>query len=219
MPFRKKNPKKMILMAGLQGLVIGVVGVLLFGLLLNIANDRKVEGEASGDKNNTEKPATENGKETGGEKVETSAEPSLTFKAKQYGMFSTKESAISFMAVEPSLERAGIVQAEGQFYIWSDLYVKETAAVSTEALPSFIKNFYVSTSSCENPKVKNMMTLLTEENLSKNFFDSIASKEKYPDDLATIVQAITTFSDSPSVIRLHVFTHYLEQNDCVKLNF
>lgn len=218
MPFRKKNPKKMILMAGLQGLVIGVVGVLLFGLFLNMANDRKVEGEAKEDEK-VEKPTTENGKETGGEKVETSTEPSLTFKAKQYGMFSTKESAISFMAVEPSLERAGIVQAEGQFYIWSDLFVSETAAVSTEALPSFIKNFYVSTSSCENPKVINMMTLLAEENLSKNFFDSIASKENYPDDLATIVQAVTTFSDSPSVIRLHVFTHYLEQNDCVKLNF
>ncbi|MER2263265.1 MAG: hypothetical protein ABS934_14765 [Psychrobacillus sp.] len=218
MPFRKKNPKKMILMAGLQGLVIGVVGVLLFGLFLNMANDRKVEGEAK-EEENVEKPTTENGKESGGEKVETSTEPSLTFKAKQYGMFSTKESAISFMAVEPSLERAGIVSAGGQFYIWSDLFVNETAAVSTEALPSFIKNFYVSTSSCENPKVKNLMTLLTEEKLSKNFFDSIASKENYPDDLATIVQAVTTFSDSPSVIRLHVFTHYLEQNDCVKLNF
>ena len=218
MPFRKKNPKKVILMAGLQGLIIGVVGVLLFGLFLNMANDQKVEGEVK-ENEKVEKPTTEKGKDSGGDKVETSTEPSLTFKAKQYGMFSTKESAISFMAVEPSLERAGIVQAGGQFYIWSDLFVNETAAVSTEALPSFIKNFYVSTSSCENPKVKNIMTLLTEENLSKNFFDSIASKDNYPDDLATIVQAITTFSDRPSVIRLHIFTHYLEQNECVKLNF
>lgn len=218
MPFRKKNPKKMVLLAGLQGLVIGVVGVLLFGLFLNMANDRKLEGEGK-EKNETETPVT--GKENApeGDKIDVSANPSLTFKARQYGMFSTKESAISFLAVEPSLERAGIVQAEGQFYIWSDLYVNEASAVSSEALPSFVKNFYVSTSACENPKVKNLMTLLTEENLSKNFFDSIASKDKYPEDLATIVQAVTTFSDNPSVIRLHVFTHYLEQNNCVKLSF
>ena len=63
------------------------------------------------------------------------------------------------------------------------------------------------------------MNILQEDNISKNFFDSIAKKEDYPDDLMTIVQAVSTFSDVSSVMRLHVFTHYLEQNSCVKLNF
>ena len=39
------------------------------------------------------------------------------------------------------------------------------------------------------------MELIQEEKLTKNFFESIAKKEDYPDDLMEIVQAISAFSD------------------------
>ena len=42
---RRSNTRKKVILAGVQGLIIGVVGVLLFGLILNLANDKKVKSE------------------------------------------------------------------------------------------------------------------------------------------------------------------------------
>lgn len=214
MPLRRRNPRKKIILAGVQGLVIGVVGVLLFGFILNFANDKKIETAKEEEKVNT--PAKE-----GENKIEAAADGLLTFHAKQYGMFSSKESAISFMATQPTLEKAGIVQVDNQFFVWSDLFLNDTppAGQTNAALPSFTKNLFVSTKACEDPKVKKVINILQEDNLSKNFFDSIAKKEDYPDDLMTIIQALTTFSDVSSVMRLHVFAHYLEKNQCIELSF
>lgn len=212
MPIRRRNPRKKIILAGVQGLIIGVVGVLLFGFILNLANDKKVEVAKEEDTTPTAEQSTDG-------KIEATADGTLSFHVKQYGMFSSKESAISFMATQPSLEKAGIVQVENQFFVWSDLFLNDVPTPQTEALPSFNKNILVSTSGCEDPKVKKMINILQEDNISKNFFDSIAKKEDYPDDLMTIVQAVSTFSDVSSVMRLHVFAHYLEKNNCVKLSF
>ncbi|TQR14830.1 hypothetical protein [Psychrobacillus soli] len=212
MPIRRRNPRKKIILAGVQGLIIGVVGVLLFGFILNLANDKKVEVAKEEDTT----PAAE--QSTDG-KIEVAADGTLSFHAKQYGMFSSKESALNFMATQPTLEKASVVQVENQFFIWSDLFLNDAPTTQTEALPSFTKKVLVSTSGCENPKVKKVMNILQEDNISINFFDSIVKKEDYPDDLMTIVQAVSTLSNVSSVMRLHVFTHYLEQNTCVKLNF
>ena len=212
MPIRRRNPRKKIILAGIQGLVIGVVGVLLFGFILNLANDKKIEVAKEEDTT----PAGEQSKEG---KIEVAADGALSFHVKQYGMFSSKDSAISFMATQPSLERAGIVQVENQFFVWSNLFLNDVPTPQTESLPSFNKTVFVSTSGCEDPKVKKIMNILQEDNISKSFFESIAKKEDYPDDLMTIVQAVSTFSDVSSIMRLHVFTHYLEKNSCVKLSF
>lgn len=213
MPFRRRNPRKKIILAAIQGLVIGVIGVLIFGFILNFTNEKKVENEEEITAPSTAKEEEE------GEKVEVAAEALLSFKAKQYGMFTTKDSAIDFMATEPTLVKASIVQVENQFFVWSELFVNDVPASQQEALPTFIKNLYISTKGCEDPKVKKIMAVLQEENISKNFFDSIVKKEDYPDDLTSIVQAVSTFSDVSSVMRLHVFSHYLDQNRCVELSF
>ncbi|WP_144513961.1 hypothetical protein [Bacillus sp. FJAT-22090] len=213
MPLRRRNPRKKIILAGVQGLVIGVVGVLLFGFILNFANDKKIETAKEDEKVTTQKKEEE-------KKIEAAADGLLSFHVKQYGMFSSKESAVSFMATQPTLEKAGIVKVENQFFVWSDLFMNDVPATGqTEALPSFTKNLFVSTKGCEDPKVKKIINILQEDNLSKNFFDSIAKKEDYPDDLMTIIQAVSTFSDVSSVMRLHVFSHYLEKNPCIELSF
>lgn len=209
MPIRRRNPRKKIILAGIQGLIIGVVGVLLFGFILNLSNDKQVE--------TAKEDITEPAKEV--DKVEVAADVKLSFKARQYGMFSTKESAISFMATEPTLQKASIVQVGNQFFIWSDLFVNDVSSVQTDVLPSFIKNLYVSTKGCEDPKVKKIINSLQEDNISKNYFDSIAKKEDYPDDLTSIIQAVSAFSDISSIMRLHVFSHYIDQNRCVELSF
>ncbi len=215
MPIRRRNsPKKLILLAGAQGVIIGVVGVLLFGLLLNLANEKE-----AAQKEEDKSPETIVDTKDPDKTVEVVAAPNLSFKARQYGMFTTKESAMSFMSTEPSLAKAGIVQIEGKFYVWSDVFVSEAPAIQQEELPSFIKTFYVSTSSCENAQVQKVFTALNEESISKNYFDSLPDKEVYPEDLPGIVQAISTFSSSASVMRLHLFTHYLEKNNCIKLSF
>lgn len=212
MPIRRRNPRKKIILAGVQGLIIGVVGVLLFGFILNLANDKKVEVIKEEDTTPIAEQSTDG-------KIEVAADGALSFHVKQYGMFSSKESAISFMATQPTLEKAAIVQVENQFFVWSDLFLNDVPTTQTEALPSFTKNVFVSTSGCEDPKVKKLVNILQEDNISKSFFESIAKKEDYPDDLMTIVQAVSAFSDVSSVMRLHVITHYLEKNDCVKMSF
>lgn len=209
---RRNNTRKKVILAGIQGLIIGVVGVLLFGLLLNLANDKKAESEET----EITKPKDEDKKVEVTGKVE---EKSLPFQAKQYGMFTSKESAIAFIGSQPSLTKASIFQVENQFFVWSDLYVTTIPTQEAEVLPTFIKSLYVSTDSCDDPKVIKVMELIQQENLSKKFFESIEKKEDYPDDLMEIVQAISAFSEVPSVMRSHIFSHYVATNNCLKLNF
>lgn len=214
MPFRRRNTRNKVILAGLQGLIIGVVGVLIFGFLLNLSNDKKVEEAEQNGQVST--PTTVNEKI---DKIEVNADITLPFKAKQYGVFTTKESAIAFISEQPSLQKASIVNVNDQFYVWSKLFVDEVSTSDSENLQTFIKPLYISTKSCENPKMKNMINILQEEKLSKNYFDTLAKKEEYPEDMLSIVAAISTFSEDPAVIRLLVLTHYLEQNNCLKLNF
>ncbi|MCZ8533036.1 hypothetical protein [Psychrobacillus psychrodurans] len=209
---RRNNTRKKVILAGIQGLIIGVVGVLLFGLLLNLANDKKAESEET----EITKPKDEDKKVEVTGKVE---EKSLPFQAKQYGMFTSKESAIAFIGSQPSLAKASIFQVENQFFVWSDLYVTTIPTQEAEVLPTFIKSLYVSTDSCDDPKVIKVMELIQQENLSKKFFESIEKKEDYPDDLMEIVQAISAFSEVPSVMRSHIFSHYVATNNCLKLKF
>ncbi|MEI4769412.1 hypothetical protein WAX74_07105 [Psychrobacillus sp. FJAT-51614] len=211
MPIRRRNPRKKVILAGIQGLVIGVVGVLLFGFILNMSNEKKVEEQEQ-----VSSPAIEEEQE---EKIEVTGEAALPFKAKQYGMFTSKDSAMSFISTQPSLEKASIVRVGNEFYVWSELFVNEVSTSEGEVLPTFLKTINISANACADPKVKNIINILQEEKLSKNYFDSIAKKEDYPEDMMNIVTAVSTFSDISSVIRLHVLTHYLELNDCVKLNF
>lgn len=209
---RRNNTRKKVILAGIQGLIIGVVGVLLFGLLLNLANDKKAESEET----EITKPKDEDKKVEVTGKVEGK---SLPFQAKQYGMFTSKESALAFIGSQPSLAKASIFQVENQFFVWSDLYVTTIPTQEAEVLPTFIKSLYVSTDSCNDPKVIKVMELIQQENLSKKFFESIEKKEDYPDDLMEIVQAISAFSEVPSVMRSHIFSHYVATNNCLKLNF
>ena len=209
---RRSNTRKKVILAGVQGLIIGVVGVLLFGLILNLANDKKVKSEEVKITTPTEEK----------DKVEATSEvegKSLPFQAKQYGMFTSKDSAMSFIGSQPSLAKASVFQVGNEFFVWSDLYVTTIPTQEAEVLPTFVKSLYVSTNTCDDPKVKKVIDLIQQENLTKNFFESIAKKEDYPADLMEIVQAILAFSDSPSILRMHVFSHYASTNNCIKLNF
>ena len=112
---RRNNTRKKVILAGIQGLIVGVVGVLLFGLILNLANDEKVESEEVEITTPTDDE----------EKVEVTGKvegKSMPFQAKQYGMFTTKESAMAFTGTQPSLAKASIFQVGNEFFVWSDLY-------------------------------------------------------------------------------------------------
>ncbi|MFF2755057.1 hypothetical protein ACFVR1_15060 [Psychrobacillus sp. NPDC058041] len=214
MPIRRRNSRNKVILAGIQGLIIGVVGVLLFGFLLNLSNVKNnEEAEQNGQVSTPPKVDEKN------DKIEVSADITLPFKAKQYGVFTTKESAIAFISEQPSLQKASIVNVNNKFYVWSKLFVDEVSTSDSENLQTFIKPLYISTKGCEDPKMKNIINVLQEEKLTKNYFDSLAKKEEYPEDLMSIVAAVSAFSEDSAVIRLLVLTHYLEQNSCLKLNF
>ncbi|QFF99565.1 hypothetical protein PB01_12390 [Psychrobacillus glaciei] len=214
MPIRRRNSRNKVILAGIQGLVIGVVGVLLFGFILSLSNEKKVA-----DPEQVSTPPKVEEKIDEIDKIEVSADGALPFKAKQYGMFTTKESAFAYISEQPSLQKASIVNVNDQYYVWSKLFVNEVSVSENESLPTFIKPLSISTKGCEDPKTKNIINLLQEDKLSKNYFDALEKKEGYPDDLMSVVAAISTFTDDSAVIRLLILTHYLEQNDCLKLSF
>ena len=132
---------------------MGLLGFYLFGLILNLANDKKVKSEEV----EITTPKDEEQKVEVIGKVEAK---SLPFKAKQYGMFTSKESAIAFIGTQPSLAKASIFQVGNEFYVWSDLYVTTIPTQEADVLPTFIKSLYVSTNSCEDPKVIKVMELI-----------------------------------------------------------
>ena len=131
---RRSNTRKKVILAGIQGLIIGVVGVLLFGLILNLANDKKVESEEVKITTPTEEK----------DKVEATSEvegKSLPFQAKQYGMFTSKESAMSFIGSQPSLAKASIFQVGNEFFVWSDLYVTTDTDARSRGTAYLYKKF------------------------------------------------------------------------------
>ena len=191
--------KSAVLRALLYGALSGMVGVMLFILLLKL-------------------PA-----ETGGELVPTNNQQEQTsqqeqFYARQYGVYSTMEGAAAFIGTAPSLNKAAIVQVAEQYFIWGSV-AREKAADAKQTVPSSFYKAFTLESSCPQQPFLQLPSTLKDDKWLKNFFEGDAKEESLPEDWATLIPEVQKLSDDVEVIRLHVLNHYYAQLDCLKITF
>lgn len=210
-PIRKKE----IARASLLGLCTGVVGVLLFILLLNSMNadvkNEKVE------KSEEEKiPASTETKDTKSSLKEGTYEQ---FYANQHGVFSSFESANEFVSNFPSLNTSAIIQVGENYYVWSSVSPTKENLAKIDNPSSFVKPFKLSGASCKKTELQQLPTVLKSNDKAKFYFDDEKTAKNYPTDWKSITVALTNLSEDLSVIRMHLLAHYFSKNDCLKIEF
>lgn len=203
-------------MAMLHGVLIGVAGVVIIGIIL-IGSDGK-KPDAAPKPEDVEVPIT--GPAPVDEEVPTlPAGQSIEFFARQHGVFSTAESAEAFIAEDPALATAAVVQGEGQYYVWTAVGTTEAEIMDSESEESFRKRFVVDTSACQAIGAGNLQKVLSAPEVAKiNISENKKEGEQLP-EFEKNIATITTFSNDMKVIRLHLLAHYTVAKECVKITF
>ncbi|WP_432355776.1 hypothetical protein [Sporosarcina sp. A2] len=223
MNFKKKYTKMTIMLALGQGVLLGIAAVAIVGFIL-----LKTEKPESAASNQVEVPASGPAKEQAGGKDDASKEDTaaagtpITMYAKQHGVFSSKESATTFIADE-TLPKATPIHANGQFYVWSALGLSEADADPAGAEGVFRKQVRVSPLACDSGEGELLRSVMSATKISE-IQDLVASRKQTAeagkkDAFTSNITAITAFTEDLTVIKMHVLAHYAETGKCVKLDF
>ncbi|MEO4052117.1 hypothetical protein [Solibacillus sp. CAU 1738] len=204
----KRYRKNEWISAVLYGSLTGFVGVALFILVLQLAN--KAPDEESIPVQQQQNQEQDQEQDEVGEQTE------VEFFASQHGLFSSLDAATQFINTDPTLNKAAIVEVDGQFYVWSSLAVEKQLPVSQST--SFFKPLIVG-AACSNSALQNLPLRLQDEKYLKNYFELEHKEGDVPSDWASLLQATTTLSKDVNVIRLHLLAHYYSENDCLKIKF
>jgi len=193
----------------LHGFLIGAVSIGLFALLIQWQDIRTVETPAV-----VEPPAQQPVVATPNETKEV-----FSFFAKQHGVFSTATGATEVLQSNPELKSAAVILAEDKYYIWSAVSLAEAEVKSVGSTESFVKPFQLEAQSCTEEAVKNIPLLLSESDKAKFYFEGVEPTVKIPSDWKTNISAISTLSKEVNVVRVQLLSHYLAQNQCLKVSF
>lgn len=199
----------------LHGFLIGAVSIGLFALLIQWQDIRPVDTpEAQIPPEMEPVVAPGNDPKPDEEKVEKKS-----FFAKQHGVFSTAEGATQVLQSDPTLKTAAVIIAEDRYYIWSAISVAESDLKGTGSTESFVKPFQVEASSCTEEALKNVPVLLSESDKAKFYFEGTEPTIKIPSDWKTNIKAISTLSDEINIVKAQLLSHYIAQNECLKVSF
>lgn len=216
MKFGKRYTRSTVIMAMLHGVLIGIVGVVIIGIILIGSDGKKPVA--------TPKPEDVEVPTTGPAPVDTE-EPalpvgkSIEFFARQHGVFSTAESAEAFIAEDPALAAAAVVQGAGQYYVWTDIGTTEAEIMDSESEDTFRKRFVVDASACQAIGAGKLQDVLSAPEVAKiNISENKKEGEELP-EFEKNIATITTFSNDMRVIRLHLLAHYSVAKECVKITF
>lgn len=215
MKFGKRYSKVTVLMAMLHGVVIGIAAVAVIGLVL-FATKGKDNTSAS----DQEVPAS------GPAPVEaplSAKEKPLQLFAKQHGAFSTAASASAFIAEDPSLAKAAIVQANEQYFVWSAIGLKEEEIISSANEETYRKAFTMDTLACGAVGAGKLREIVMATEMAEINDLVAAQKAGNEDEKAKEFQknitAITAFTKDLQLIRLQLLSHYSYAEKCVKISF
>lgn len=137
--------------------------------------------------------------------------------ATQFGTFSSLQGAEQFKGQFPALNKALIVEVDGQFYIWSRVMLMPKEEVT---LPnSFNKTLYVVAESCREESFAQLGRNIKNEELLKSQNAQMTNGVLLPADFEQVKAQIHKLSTEADVIRLYVLQHYMTQNDCLKIRF
>ncbi len=192
--------------AVVYGSLTGLIGVALFVLVLQLA---------SKDPNTDIIPVqTQQEQQQGDGEAIDGVE--AKFFAIQHGLFSSLEAATIAINADPTLNKAAIVEVDGQFYVWSSLAIEKKLPITQPT--AFFKPMTIG-AACSEKTIQNIPLLLQDEKYLKNFFEQEQNKEDVPDDWGSLLQGTTMLSNDIDVIRLHLLAHYYSANDCLKISF
>ena len=191
--------------AVVYGTLTGLIGVALFVFVLQLANKESNEETIS--------VQTQPGQQDEGEVIDA---VEAKFFAIQHGLFSSLEAATLAINSDPTLNKAAIVEVDGQFYIWSSVANEKKLPITQPT--AFFKPFTVG-AACSNATIQKIPLLLKDEKYLKNYFEQETNKGEVPEDWGTLLQATTKLSNDIDIIRLHLLSHYYSANDCLKISF
>lgn len=217
MKYRKRYSKWAVVVAMMQGVFLGITAVGIIAFFL-IGMNGKFPSQVSNEKITTSGPV----KTPDIEQKEGSGE-TLSFFAKQHGVFSSSEAAATFIANDPSLSKAAIIKANEQFYVWSAVGMKSSEIEVSEYEGTFRKPFQVRTDSCTSSEITKLVNVLTEVDITK--IKSLASSESasktegQASEFSKNMAAITAFTSDLRIIRLHLLSHYSNTESCLKIEF
>lgn len=227
MKLRKKYSKSAVTMAMLHGVLMGIAGVLIFGFLLNVSNRMEVKSDepetgitVSGpvtneDPENVENP-TNDGDPSGSDNPGL---PAFQFYALQHGVFTSEASAKEFISTDPALQKAAIIPAAGQYFIWSEIGVTEDEVKKeVKTGDTFVKSFRLSGSGCTKGDIR-VPELLKETDLQKLNFDDSVNSDELPAQWRENIAAVTAFSKDMKIVRAQLLAHYTLKNECLKIEF
>ena len=203
--------------AAVIGSVAGLAGVLFFILLLssmNSSTDQQQQQAGSG-KGEEEVIPVQSSTEAG--VIEDDS--SVGFFANQYGVFTSKESAQDFISEYPTLNTSATVEVDGKFYVWSSISPIREELILSDNPTSFAKSFKLSSAACTEESLKGLPTILESNDPSKFYFQDGSVPDNIPEDWQSITSALSSFSQDLGMARLHLVTHYVEKNDCMKIEF
>lgn len=205
MPVRRVRKNEWI-NAVLYGTLTGLIGVALFVLVLQLAS--KAPNEETIPVQTQQQPPQE-----GGEALDVLE---AKFFAIQHGLFSSLEAATIAINADPTLNKAAIVEVDGQFYVWSSLAIEKKLPITEPT--AFFKPMTIG-AACSVNTIQKIPLLLQDEKYLKNNFEQEKNKGEVPDDWGSLLQATAKLSSDIDVIRLHLLAHYYSANDCLKISF
>lgn len=208
-PIRKKE----IVRASILGLCTGLVGVLLFILLLN-SMDADVKREQVEKEEKT--PASTETKDTNSNLKEGTYEQ---FYANQHGVFSSFEAANEFVSNFSSLNTSAIIEVGDNYYVWSSVSPRKEDLAKIDNPSSFVKPFKFSGAACKKTELQQLPTVLKSNDKAKFYFDDENKLKNYPSDWKTVTVALSSLSEDLSVIRMHLLANYFSKNNCLKIEF
>lgn len=215
MKFGKRYSKVTVFMAMLHGVLIGVAAVAVIGLLL-VAT----KGKDNANTSVKELPAS------GPAPVENSAQPDelpLQLFAKQHGVFSSAESAALFIAEDPSLAKAAVIQSNDKYFVWTAVGLMEGEIDSSESEGTYRKTFMADTSACGAIGAGKLRDALTQTEIAKiNYLDEgqkAGNEDEKTKEFNKNITTITAFTKDLRIIRLRLLSHYSHTENCVKIKF
>ena len=200
----------------LHGFLIGAVSIGLFALLIQWQDIRPVDTPETQIPPEMEPVVVPGGDPKPNEEKEVE---NKSFFAKQHGVFSTAEGATQVLQSDPTLKTAAVIVAEDKYYIWSAISVEEADLKGTGSTESFVKPFQIEGSSCKEETLKNVPILLSESDKAKFYFEGTEPTIKIPSDWKTNIKAISTLSEDVNIIKAQLLSHYIAQNECLKVSF
>jgi len=213
MKFPNVIGKRELKNAAIIGSVAGLAGVIFFILLLSSMNSSSNQQQANSGEGNEEVIPVQSSNQA----VEDNT--AVAFFANQYGVFNSKESASDFISEFPTLNTSATIEVDGKFYVWSAISPIKEELILSDSPTSFAKAFKLSGGACTEETLKGLPTVLESNDPSKFYFQDGEVPDNIPQDWQSITSALSSFSQDLGTARVHLIAHYVEQNDCMKIEF